>query len=178
DLVHDTYLRAIRFRHNFQPGTNLKAWLFRIMINLFNTRYARNRRGLEIVEGGERHDVVDVCYDPATLSGSRNPEEFFFEKLFSQDVIQAVDKLPVEFRLAVLLVDMEGFSYAETASVLGIPVGTVMSRLFRGRKMLRQLLYRFAVEHGYVRSEKTLENSGEVAELDEYRKHRSKGRKG
>ncbi len=151
DLVQDTYLRALRFYKKFQPGTNLKAWLFRMMVNLFINRYRRTRRGREIHEGIERYDVIERMVPAGQLASTGAPEEFFFEKLFSDDVVAAIDELPHDFKMVVLLADVNDFSYAQIAGILGIPVGTVMSRLHRGRKLLRSALYAFAVEEGYIK---------------------------
>lgn len=151
DLVQDTYLRALRFYKKFQPGTNLKAWLFRMMVNLFINRYRRARRGREIHEGVERYDVIERMVPEGQLARTGTPEEFFFEKLFSDDVVAAIDELPHDFKMAVLLADVNDFSYAQIAEILGIPVGTVMSRLHRGRKLLRTALYSFAVKEGYIK---------------------------
>lgn len=151
DLVQDTYLRALRFYKKFQPGTNLKAWMFRMMVNLFINRYRRNRRGREIHEGIERYDVAERMVPPEQLARTGAPEEFFFEKLFSDDVVAAIEELPRDFKMVVLLADVNDFSYAQIADILGIPVGTVMSRLHRGRKLLRAALYSFALEEGYIK---------------------------
>ena len=125
DLVHDTFVRALRFRHRFEPGTNLRAWLFKMMVNLFTNNYRRQRRGQDISHGAEQQALLERNYARQKLHASEQPEEFFFEKLFSQDVVQAIEQLPLDFRLVVLLVDIEEFSYAQVASILDIPVGTV-----------------------------------------------------
>lgn len=169
DLAHDTCLRAVRFQERFQPGTNLRAWLMRIMLNLFINQYRRQRRGSEIAQGAEREALLERAYAEEKLSASERPEEFFFETLFSEEVVKALEELPLEFRLVILLVDVNEFSYAQAAEILEIPMGTVMSRLHRGRRLLRARLYGFALEEGYLRSPS---GGAELASLEEYRRHR------
>ncbi len=168
DLAHDTCVRAVRFQERFQPGTNLRAWLMRMMVNLFINGYRRGRRGEEIIQGAERESLLERSYAEEKLSASGRPEEFFFETLFSEDVVRALEELPLEFRLAILLVDVDEFSYAQAAEILDIPIGTVMSRLHRGRRMLRARLYGFALAEGYIRSGQ----EGELADLEQYRRNR------
>ncbi len=159
DLVQDTYVRAVRFRKRFEPGTNLKAWLFKMMINLFINRYRTHRRLRKIQETMDQQELAEKFVPREQLMATSAPEEYFFEKLFSDDVVQALDALPHDFKMVVLLADVNGFSYAHIADMLEIPMGTVMSRLHRGRKMLREMLYSFAVEEGYIH-EKTTEPEG------------------
>jgi RNA polymerase sigma-70 factor (ECF subfamily) len=184
DLVHDTYLRALRFRHRFEPGTNLKAWMFKMMFNLFVNRYRRDRRGREIREGHEREDLSARLNPDDGLAPTLRPEEHFFERLFSDDVVRALDEVPPDFRMVVILADLDGFSYRQISEILGIPVGTVMSRLHRGRRLLRTALYEFALREGYIKPTSAPaggaadEVAEEVADLDAYRLRRSGGRAG
>jgi RNA polymerase sigma-70 factor (ECF subfamily) len=150
DLVQDTYLKAYRAFDTFQEGTNLKAWLYRILTNTFiNTYRAKKRRP-------EETDIDDVenLYLYRRLGGlegansGRSAEEEVLERFTETDIKEALDSLPEQFRLAVLLGDVEGFSYKEIAEILDVPIGTVMSRLHRGRKLLQKRLWEFAVEHG------------------------------
>ncbi len=171
DLVQDTYVRALRFAGKFEEGTNLKAWMFKMMVNLFINRYRRDRRLREVREGTECRDMVERTIDQDKLSLALAPEEYFFEKLFSDDVVRALAELPLEFKLVVLLVDINGFSYARGAEILGIPMGTVMSRLHRGRRLLRASLYEFALREGYVKEESNSQTV-QPADLDQYRQHR------
>ncbi len=175
DLVHDTYVRAVRFRHRFEPGTNLKAWMFKMMFNLFVNRYRRDRRGREIREGHERDDLVARTTPGGELASTLKPEEFFFEKLFSDDVVRALDEVPADFRMVVILADVNGFSYRQISEILGIPVGTVMSRLHRGRRLLRESLREFAVQEGYIKPGDGAVEQGEVADLESYRRQRNSG---
>ncbi len=149
DLVQEACLRAFRSFHRFNPGTNCRAWLFTILRNAFLNGL---RRG-----GHELLDADSATWDGATRSvteadaGGAHPEEEFFLRVLHGDVDQALKALPLPFREIVMLADLEGLSYKEIAQVVDCPTGTVMSRLSRGRAMLRQTLGRFAREHGYVK---------------------------
>ena len=150
DLVQDTYLRAFRGFASFQEGTNLKAWLYRILTNSFINTYRKNQRQPQTVEGP---DDVDEWYLFDRL-GARNvvasAEEEVLDGLPDDEVKQALESLPENFRLPVLLADVEGFSYKEVAAILGVPIGTVMSRLHRGRKALQKALWETVQERGLV----------------------------
>lgn len=152
DVVQEAYLRAFRSFARFNPGTNCRAWLFTIVRNAFLNR-VRNT-GREVLEA-DVESVVEAAGrqrasgDPVT----GNPEEEFFQTVLHGDVDRALNALPLPFREAIVLVDLEGFSYREAAEVLGCPIGTVMSRLARGRALLRRALRRFACEHGYVKED-------------------------
>ena len=149
DLVQEACLRAFRNFHRFNPGTNCRAWLLTILRNIFLNRRRRAER--EVLE--EDPAVWESSPESATLlaSGSENPEEELLQTLLHGDVDRALRALPLAFRETVVLADLEGLSYKEVAQVLGCPIGTVMSRLSRGRHLLRQALGRFAREHGYVK---------------------------
>ena len=147
DVVQEAFLRAFRSFDRFNPGTNCRAWLFTILRNVFLNRVrTQGREVLEAEMGGLDH---------AELTGEthvdRNPEEHFLQTMLHGDVDRALTALPLAFREAVILVDIEGLTYREVAEVVGCPVGTVMSRLSRGRALLRRALGRFAREHGYVK---------------------------
>src|SRR5436309_1888734 len=152
DLVQETYLKAYRGFEGFQEGTNLKAWLYKILTNTFINAYrSRKRRP-------EQTDVEDVedLYLYRRLGGlegaaaGRSAEEELLDHLTEAEVKEAVEALPEQFRIAVLLADVEGFSYKEIAEILDIPIGTVMSRLHRGRKGLQKRLYEFATARRLV----------------------------
>lgn len=148
DVVQETCLRAFRSFHRFNPGTNVRAWLFTILRNTFLNRLRQS--GRESLEGDAT--TWESAAESATLPPAReNPEEEFFQTLLHGDVDRALKALPLVFREAVILTDLEGLSYKETSEVLGCPIGTVMSRLSRGRSLLRQALHRYAREHGYLR---------------------------
>ncbi len=148
DLVQETYLKAFRSYHTYSEGTNLRAWLFRILTNTHINRYRSKQRRPEETD----LDDVEEFYLYRRLrdradQGQSAEEELM--KMFSEgEVISAVESLPENYRVAVLLADVEGFAYKEIAEILQIPIGTVMSRLHRGRKRLQQELYEFAVSRG------------------------------
>ena len=152
DLVQETYLKAYRAFHSFQQGTNLKAWLYRILTNTYINIYrAKKRRP-------EQSDIEDVedLYLYRRLGGleaaaaGRSAEEEVLDHFTDADVKAAVEALPEQFRMAVLLADVEGFAYKEIAEILDIPIGTVMSRLHRGRRALQKALFEFGMERGLV----------------------------
>ncbi len=152
DLVQETYLKAYRAFGSFQEGTNLKAWLYRILTNTFiNTYRAKKRRPDE----SDLEEVEDL-YLYRRLGGleaaevGRSAEDELLDHVTDTEVKEAIESLPEQFRVAVLLADVEGFSYKEIAEILDIPIGTVMSRLHRGRKGLQKRLYEYAVERGLV----------------------------
>lgn len=152
DLVQETFLRAYRAWDQYTRGTRAKSWLFTICRNLFLRGRERQRRHDDLVE---RHtDRDDVLPDPVNplwaVVESLDPETHFFESFVDTEVLEAVDALPEEFRSVVLLSDLEGLTYQEISELLEIPVGTVKSRLFRGRRRLQAVLYDYAVEMGHI----------------------------
>ncbi|MFL5248425.1 MAG: sigma-70 family RNA polymerase sigma factor, partial [Myxococcales bacterium] len=150
DLVQDTFLRAYRFFEKFERGTNMKAWLFKILTNTFINRYRRRVKERTVVEGAAREQSSEKFIVRETAESAVNPEQYFFDKLLSDDVLRSIDGLPVDFRLVVILADLQEFSYKEIAEILDVPVGTVMSRLYRGRKLLQKNLLGYAVSQGVV----------------------------
>src|SRR5512141_425664 len=150
DLVQDTFLRAYRFFDKFERGTNIKAWLFKILTNTFINRYRRSVKERSIVEGSERDAVHERFISREASDYAANPEQFFFDRLLSDDVLRAIDSLPIDFRLVVILADLQEFSYKEVAEILECPVGTVMSRLFRGRTLLQKTLREYAEGQGVL----------------------------
>ena len=149
DLVQEAYLKAYRAFDGFQEGTNLRAWLYRILTNAFiNTYRAKKRRP----EQTDIDDVEDLyLYKRVSLANAdlgRSAEDELLDRFTDTDVKGAVDALPEQFRITVLLSDVEGFSYKEIAEILDVPIGTVMSRLHRGRKALQKALYEFATQRG------------------------------
>ena len=152
DLVQETYLKAYRGFGGFQEGTNLKAWLFRILTNTYINRYRQQKRRPEETD----LDDVEDFYLYRRLGGideariSKSAEDTLLELFTDDEVKNALESLPETFRMAVLLADVEGFAYKEIAEILDIPIGTVMSRLHRGRKALQKALYDFAVDRGLV----------------------------
>jgi len=150
DVVQETFLKAYRAYHTYQAGTNLKAWLYRILTNTYINRYRKQVRSPTEVDFGEVEDLYLYKRLGSTESGSssRSAEEEVLEQLVDADVKAAVEELPDHFRMPVLLADVEGFSYKEIAEILDVPIGTVMSRLHRGRKALEKTLWAFAEQHG------------------------------
>lgn len=170
DLVQDTFLRAFRFFDKFERGTNIKAWLFRILTNTFINRYRRRVKERSVVEGSEREAVHERFVSRDASDYAANPERYLFDRLLSDDILGAIDSLPLDFRLVVILADLQEFSYKEIAEILGCPVGTVMSRLYRGRKILQKLLRQYATESGVIKGD---EEATEATNLDAYRKRRA-----
>ncbi|MEO7793552.1 MAG: sigma-70 family RNA polymerase sigma factor [Thermoanaerobaculia bacterium] len=152
DLVQETFLKGYRSYAQFTPGTNLKAWLFKILKNTFINEYRRKQAAPKSSDFAEIEDAFESQLAPEAAGQMKNPEEEALANAFDEDVQRALDLLPADYRMAVLLADIEGFSYREIAEILEIPVGTVMSRLYRGRKLLEEAMLRYAREHGYLRA--------------------------
>lgn len=152
DLVQETYLRAFRSLHQFQPGTNLRAWIFRIMTNAYINEYRkRSRRPTNTsLDDLEEFYLYDHLIDSGVQPVSDRPEDVVLSYLTATDVIEALEDLSEDFRNVVVLADVEGFSYREIAEILDIPLGTVMSRLYRARRKLQRSLFDFAVDAGYI----------------------------
>ena len=150
DLVQDTYAKAFVSFHQFEPGTNLKAWLYRILSTTFINTYRKDQRRPQINDG-ELEDWQ--IYDAAshTSDQGRSAEDVALDGIVDLDVRAALEAMPEEFRMAVYLADVEGFSYKEIADIVGVPAGTVMSRLHRGRKLLRTSLAQYAKDRGFNR---------------------------
>ena len=150
DLVQDAYLRAYRSFHTFQEGTNLRAWLYRILTNAYINKYRAKQRRPQESELGEIEDLYLYrrLGSMETAAASMSAEEHFLDLFTDDEVKQALEELPDNFRLPVLLADVEGFAYKEIAEMLDIPIGTVMSRLHRGRKAMQRALYDFAKARG------------------------------
>ncbi|RKX28249.1 MAG: RNA polymerase subunit sigma-24 [Candidatus Zixiibacteriota bacterium] len=150
DLVQETFLKAWRFWDKFQEGSNCRAWLFKIMTNIFINNYRAKAWTPQTI------DLEDVDDDflfgqLSALGPSDDPEKHFFNKIFDDDVKKAIEELPEDFRLVVVLSFLEGFSYQEIADIVKLNIGTVKSRLHRGRKLLQKLLWEYAVKNGFVK---------------------------
>jgi len=152
DLVQDTYARAFVSFHQFEPGTNLKAWLYRILGTTFLNSYRKDQRRPQLSDG-ELEDWQIYEASSHTSDQGRSAEEVALDTIVDVDVKAALAAMPDEFRMAVYLADVEGFSYKEIAEVIGVPAGTVMSRLHRGRKLLRESLSEYAKDRGFNRGE-------------------------
>jgi RNA polymerase sigma-70 factor (ECF subfamily) len=150
DLLQETTLRAYRGFASFQEGTNLKAWLYRILTNSFINTYRKKQREPKTVDGPEDLDEWFLFDRLGAQSVARSAEEDVLANIPDADVKEALESIPENFRLAVLLADVEGFSYKEIAEITDVPIGTVMSRLHRGRKALEKALYGVAKERRLV----------------------------
>jgi RNA polymerase sigma-70 factor (ECF subfamily) len=158
DLVQETYLKAFRFFHRFERGTNARAWVLTILTNTFRTRYRKKKQEPNMVdfEAVENFCLADEMVKEITAADKSKAQgaeivTTILKDYVSDDVIEALENVPEQFRLAVLLSDVEGFSYQEISEILGISVGTVKSRIFRGRKILQKQLWDFAKQRGILK---------------------------
>ena len=151
DLVQETFAKAYRSFHTFQQGTNLKAWLYRILTNTYINIYRKNQREPIVNPQDEIHDWEMAAAHRHTSGGLQSAETQALELLPNEVISEALAKVPEDYRNAVYLADVDGFSYKEIADIMNVPVGTVMSRLHRGRKALRELLADYARENGYLK---------------------------
>lgn len=188
DLVQDTVIKAIRARKQFQPGTHMKAWLIKILRNAFINRYHRNAVERALTNAPMSDPVVDGWMSHASVRAMRDPEGFALRPQLRDALVAAIDRLPQDFKEVVLLADAEGLSYREVADVLECPMGTVMSRLHRARKLLKADLVQHAVDLGIVseadlapeesrapEAETELDSSNRPIELEAYRSLRAAG---
>lgn len=151
DLVQETFLKAYTNWHRFEQGTNCRAWLFTILTNTFINKYRRRKKEREILQTDELRPAEQDFFNRDQSEYYHSPERETINKSFTVDVQHALEELPDEFRMVVVLADLNDFSYKEIAHILGCPVGTVMSRLFRGRKLMRENLVDIAFERGIIR---------------------------
>jgi RNA polymerase sigma-70 factor, ECF subfamily len=181
DLVQEALLRAYRFFDTFEAGTNCKAWLFRILTNVFCNQYReRERENVVMTEAESSSANLEQFLSGAGADGN-DTERALLGRMVSADVERALAAVPPDFRLAVVLADLEDFSYKEIAEIMDCPAGTVMSRLYRGRKILQGLLYNYAVEQGIIppvaagAGAQASANPGAAApvDLDAYRRKRA-----
>ncbi len=150
DLVQETYLSAFKFLKNDKEIDNIKAWLFKILINTFINKYRKDKREPSLVDFDSVESFYGSLEEEAQMS-SITENEAELDKLLDDDVKKALKELPDDFRMVILLSTVEGFSYKEISDIVKCPIGTVMSRIYRGRRMLKERLTNYAKKHGYER---------------------------
>lgn len=155
DLVQDTLFKAFRAFDQYQKNTNFRAWAFRILVNTYITAYRKAIRQPQKISFDDLEEFYLYKKLDESIALQETAKEDFLENFFEDDVKEALENLPYQFRLVVLLCDVEGFSYNEIANIIDAPLGTVMSRLYRGRKLLQRNLWNYAKKMGYVLNEKT-----------------------
>jgi RNA polymerase sigma-70 factor (ECF subfamily) len=182
DLVQDTLVKALRAKDQYETGTNLKAWLLKILKNTFINRYRRSGLERNVFEGPDADPLADGWIGASTLRSMRDPEAQALRPILEREISSALDSIPEEFRLIVLLADVEELSYKEIADVVGCPIGTVMSRLHRGRRLLKTRLVEHARTIGIANdvlpnadAEPKEPKAKEPVKLDAYRARRGGG---
>lgn len=182
DLVQEAMLKAYRYFDKYENGTNCKAWLFKIMTNTFINRYRKSKKRKEYLVDDDYRPLQERAEAP-----ERNPfiddfgqdEENLYFKMFGDEVKNALETIPVDFRMVVLLADLQDFAYKEIAEIMDCPIGTVMSRLYRGRRMLQAKLEEYAIREGYITVTEDAAEEEEAEEnttnLEEYRRRRAEG---
>lgn len=180
DLVQEAMLKAFRYFDKYEKGTNCKAWLFKILTNVFINRYNKKRSSKEVLS----NDDEGRSLEERVAAPGQNPfvdeilsEQELYHKFFGDEVKRALESLPEEYRLVVLLADLQDFAYKEIAEIMDCPIGTVMSRLFRGRRMLQAALADYAKRQGFGlnapdESKGKAEKTSKVEDLQEYRRKR------
>ncbi len=181
DLVQEAMLKAYRYFDKYENGTNCKAWLFKIMTNTFINRYRKSKKRQEYLVDDDYRPLQERAEAP-----ERNPfidefddEENLYFKMFGDEVKNALETIPVDFRMVVLLADLQDFAYKEIAEIMDCPIGTVMSRLYRGRRMLQAKLEEYAVKEGYISvtddeaADEAAQTESKTTDLEEYRRRRA-----
>jgi RNA polymerase sigma-70 factor (ECF subfamily) len=176
DLVQETMFKAWRAWATFEAGTNCKAWLFRILTNTFINKYRRRTKERDILEGKSRLDAERELVHLPSKRATVDPHGALCDGALADEVKAALQAVPADFRIVVLLSDIQGFAYKEIADMVGIPVGTVMSRLFRGRRILQERLFGYAVETGVLHPtlDAAREGMSRPLSLADYRKRRAR----
>lgn len=150
DLVQDAFVKAYRFHERFEPGTNMKAWLFRILTNTFINKYRRKSRERKVLEGRDAEPVGEGVMSRAAMRSLSDPVSEAHRRLITAEIQEALDSLPEDYRMMIILADVEELSYKEIATIVGCPIGTVMSRLHRARKRMQKRLVAQAVQLGII----------------------------
>ena len=172
DLVQDTLVKALRARDQYESGTNIKAWLLKILKNTFINRYRRNGLEKTVFEGPDADPLADGWIGASTLRAMRDPEGQALRPVIQEEIVRALDAVPEEFRMVVLLADVEELSYREIADIVGCPIGTVMSRLHRGRRILKSSLIEHARALGFETEAPEPNRRQAPVELEAYRAKR------
>ncbi|NUN13073.1 MAG: sigma-70 family RNA polymerase sigma factor [Myxococcales bacterium] len=153
DLVQDTYLKAFKHFDQFERGTNCRAWMFRILTNTFINAYRRRVKEREILDKQQSGQLANFFFSKEDAERDADPVQAIAMSGLSDDVKKALDEIPTDFRVVVVLSDLQDFSYKEIAEIMDTPIGTVMSRLFRGRRLLRSRLEEYARREGFISPE-------------------------
>jgi len=173
DLVQDALVRAYRFQHHFEAGTNLKAWLLRILTNTFINHYRRHARERRVLEADDSAPIGDGVMSRAAMRGLMDSTAVAQEGLLREEILGALDKLPEDYRMMIVLADIEELAYKEIAETLSVPIGTVMSRLHRARKMMQKQLIDTAVQMGIVApTEEADQSVPEAIDIEAYRQRK------
>lgn len=175
DLVQDTLVKALRAKDQYEAGTNLKAWLLKILKNTFINRYRRTGLERNVIDGPDADPLADGWIGASTLRSMREPEAQALRPILEREITAALDAIPEEFRLIVLLADVEELSYKEIADLVGCPIGTVMSRLHRGRRLLKTRLLEHARALGLAAEAIDAPAPEQPVKLDAYRAKRGSG---
>ena len=151
DLVQEVFYKSFRSINQFEVGTNMRAWLFKILVNTHISQYRKTSKDPSVAGYDDIEEFSLYSQVHSRSSSLNDAPEGILDRFLDEDIRKAIDKLPDQFKDVVMLVDIEGFSYKEASDILDIPVGTIMSRLFRSRKLLQKYLWEYAVEYGYVK---------------------------
>jgi RNA polymerase sigma-70 factor (ECF subfamily) len=176
DLVQDTLVRAYRFQHHFEPGTNLKAWLLRILTNTFINHYRRASRERRVLDQEESAPIGDGVMSRAAMRGLTHSVDVAQEGLLRAEILAALDSLPEDYRVIIVLADIEELAYKEIAEALSVPIGTVMSRLHRARKLLQKQLLDQAIQMGIVSDAVAEPAAEQPLDLGAFRARKAGGR--
>jgi RNA polymerase sigma-70 factor, ECF subfamily len=174
DLVQETFVKAVRAEQKFEPGTNMKAWLLKILTNTFINRYRRGNLERSIVEGPQANAMLDGWMSTASMAAMHDPESAALRPILEKEIRGALEALPEDFRVVVLLSDVEEMSYKEIAEIIDRPIGTVMSRLHRGRQLLKAQLVEHARAMGILAEESPSTEASPPVDMAAYRARRAR----